>query len=39
MTEDGHREEHTLTSDAEILAAYRGYFGITLERVPVTDKD
>src|SRR6202522_1594002 len=35
VTEDGHREERTLTSDAEILAAYRRYFGITLDRVPV----
>ena len=35
MTEDGHREERTLTSDPEILAAYRRYFGITLDRVPV----
>lgn len=39
VTEDGHREEHTLTSDAEILAAYRRYFGITLDRVPVIDGD
>lgn len=39
VTEDGHREEHTLSSDAEILAAYRRYFGITLDRVPVTGKD
>jgi N-hydroxyarylamine O-acetyltransferase len=35
VTEDGHREERTLTGDAEILAAYRRYFGITLDRVPV----
>ena len=34
VTEDGHREERTLTSDTEILAAYRHYFGITLDRVP-----
>ena len=34
VTENGHREEHTLTSDAEILAAYRRYFGIALDRVP-----
>jgi hypothetical protein len=33
----GHREERTLTSDAEILAAYRRYFGITLDRVPAID--
>ncbi len=38
VTEDGHREERALTSDAEILAAYRRYFGITLDRVPVIDK-
>jgi N-hydroxyarylamine O-acetyltransferase len=35
MTEDGHREERTLAGDTEILAAYRRYFGITLDRVPV----
>jgi N-hydroxyarylamine O-acetyltransferase len=35
VTKDGHREEHTLATDAEILAAYRRYFGITLGRVPV----
>jgi N-hydroxyarylamine O-acetyltransferase len=34
LTEDGNREEHTLASDGEILAAYRRYFGITLDRVP-----
>jgi N-hydroxyarylamine O-acetyltransferase len=39
VTEDGHRRERTLTSDAEILAAYRRYFGITLDRVPVIDAD
>jgi N-hydroxyarylamine O-acetyltransferase len=38
VTEDGRREEHTLTGDAEILAAYRRYFGITLDRVPVIDE-
>jgi hypothetical protein len=27
------------TGDAEILAAYRRYFGITLDRVPVIDED
>jgi N-hydroxyarylamine O-acetyltransferase len=37
VTEDGHREEQTLTSDAEILTAYHRYFGITLDRVPVID--
>jgi N-hydroxyarylamine O-acetyltransferase len=35
VTRDGQREESTLTSDAEILAAYRRYFGITLDTVPV----
>jgi N-hydroxyarylamine O-acetyltransferase len=35
VTEDGHRDERVLTSDAEILAAYRRHFGITLDRVPV----
>jgi N-hydroxyarylamine O-acetyltransferase len=39
VTEDGHREERTLTSEAEILAAYRRYFGISLDRVPVVDED
>src|ERR1700677_4549748 len=39
VTEDGHREERTLTSDAEILAAYRRYFGITLDRAPVIDEN
>jgi N-hydroxyarylamine O-acetyltransferase len=39
VTEDGHRQEQTLTSDAEILDAYRRYFGITLDRVPVIDAD
>jgi N-hydroxyarylamine O-acetyltransferase len=39
VTENGHREERTLTSDTEILAAYRRYFGITLDRVPVIDRD
>lgn len=33
-THDGHREERTLTSDTEILAAYRHYFGIALDHVP-----
>jgi len=35
VTEEGERREHILASDAEILAAYRRYFGITLDRVPV----
>jgi N-hydroxyarylamine O-acetyltransferase len=39
VTENGHREERALASDAEILAAYRRYFGITLDRVPVIDAD
>jgi N-hydroxyarylamine O-acetyltransferase len=39
VTENGHREERTLTSDAEILAAYHRYFGIALDRVPVIDRD
>jgi N-hydroxyarylamine O-acetyltransferase len=39
VTEDGHRQERTLTSDTEILAAYRHYFGITLDRVPVINED
>lgn len=38
MTENGHREERTLASDPEILAAYRHYFGITLDRVPVINE-
>jgi N-hydroxyarylamine O-acetyltransferase len=39
VTEDGHREERTLTGDAEILAAYRRYFGVTLDRVPVVHQE
>lgn len=35
VTEDGDREERTLATDQEILAAYRHYFGIALDRVPV----
>jgi N-hydroxyarylamine O-acetyltransferase len=35
VTEEGQRQEHILASDAEILAAYRRHFGITLDRVPV----
>ncbi len=31
---DGHREETRLESDAEIRAAYRDHFGITLARLP-----
>jgi N-hydroxyarylamine O-acetyltransferase len=37
LTENGQRSEQTLTGDAEILAAYHRYFGITLTRVPVVD--
>lgn len=33
-TEDGDRDERELPTDAEVLAAYRTYFGITLDRVP-----
>jgi N-hydroxyarylamine O-acetyltransferase len=28
------RDEHVLTDDADVLAAYRTHFGITLDRVP-----
>jgi N-hydroxyarylamine O-acetyltransferase len=35
VTQDGHREERTLTGAAEILGAYQHYFGITLDRVPI----
>jgi N-hydroxyarylamine O-acetyltransferase len=34
-TVDGGREERALAGDVEILAAYREYFGISLDRVPV----
>ncbi len=30
----GERQERTLSSDAEVLDAYRAYFGIELDRVP-----
>ena len=33
-TSGSEREEHVLTDDAEVLAAYRTHFGITLDRVP-----
>ncbi len=33
-TVDGQRHEQTLTSDAEVLDAYRTWFGIELDRVP-----
>jgi N-hydroxyarylamine O-acetyltransferase len=39
VTKDGHREETTLTSDGEILDAYRRYFGIILDRVPAVGTD
>jgi N-hydroxyarylamine O-acetyltransferase len=39
VTEDGHRQERTLTSDTEILSAYRQYFGITLNRAPAIAGD
>ncbi|WP_274558311.1 arylamine N-acetyltransferase family protein [Streptomyces spiramyceticus] len=34
-TVDGERSEQPLATDHEVLAAYRDYFGITLDRVPV----
>jgi N-hydroxyarylamine O-acetyltransferase len=34
-TEAGERTEDILTSDEEVLAAYRSHFGMPLERVPV----
>ncbi len=34
LTEGDNRDERALTSDAEILDAYRSYFGIELSRVP-----
>lgn len=34
-SEDGTRGERELMDDAEVLAAYRTHFGITLDRVPV----
>ena len=33
-TVDGNRHEQELTTDAEVLDAYRSYFGIELDRVP-----
>ncbi|HET6860161.1 MAG TPA: arylamine N-acetyltransferase [Streptomyces sp.] len=33
-TVDGDRSEQPLSTDAEVLAAYRDHFGITLDRVP-----
>ena len=33
-TDGGERREHALATDAEVLAAYRTYFGIVLDRVP-----
>lgn len=34
VTEGGKRSERALAGDAEVLSAYRNYFGITLDRVP-----
>jgi len=34
LTEGGNRDERTLADDADILDAYRHYFGIDLDRVP-----
>ena len=34
QTTDGKRQEHLLTGDDEVLAAYRTHFGIVLDRVP-----
>lgn len=39
VTGDGRRQERRLTGDVEILAAYRAYFGITLDRVPVVRRN
>jgi N-hydroxyarylamine O-acetyltransferase len=33
-TQDGVRSEETLEDDAQVLAAYRTHFGLTLDRVP-----
>jgi len=33
-TQGGVRSEETLTGDAQVLAAYRTHFGVTLDRVP-----
>ncbi|WP_328400698.1 arylamine N-acetyltransferase [Streptomyces sp. NBC_00390] len=33
-TVDGEREERTFADDAEVLAAYRHHFGLSLDRVP-----
>jgi N-hydroxyarylamine O-acetyltransferase len=34
QTTGGHRDERTLTGDAEVLDAYRTWFGIVLDRLP-----
>ncbi|MDN3297612.1 arylamine N-acetyltransferase [Streptomyces ficellus] len=34
-TANGERTEYALGTDAEVLAAYRDHFGITLDRLPV----
>ena len=33
-TRGGERSEETLRDDAQVLAAYRTHFGVTLVRVP-----
>ena len=33
-TAGGRRDEHTLTTDEEVVAAYRDLFGIRLDRLP-----
>jgi len=39
VTTDGRRREQLLESDAEVLAAYRAYFGISLDEVPQLKRD
>jgi len=36
-TTDGARTEEELASDEAVLAAYRDYFGVTLDRIPRLD--
>ncbi|ETA71033.1 arylamine N-acetyltransferase family protein [Actinospica robiniae] len=38
-TQDGVRTEETLEDDAQVLAAYRTHFGLTLARVPDHSQD
>ena len=38
-TQGGVRSEETLQDDAQVLAAYRTYFGVTLDRVPDHSQD